>query len=324
MKKSSLSILLNTALLFVFFAHTGCERQPETKTYLIGFVNPNPLEKEGAHGFLRNMPKYGYIEGTNVTYIKHESRDKKGIEHALREMAAKNVDLIFTMTTPATRMAKEITKGTNIPVVFVLYDAVEAGVVKRLVDHSTNLTGVQLHGSTSKALEWLLAIKPDTKHILVPVSFDTGAARQSLEDLQQSAAKSGLELTISEVTSVKELEVSLSSIPEDVDAIFILHSWLTGSNLDLIIDKVKNRNIPIISAGHVDFEAGVVMSYGPIDESVGSQAARLAHSILQGKPPAHLPVENADYILGINLLTAHKLGVDVPDNILKQADYIVR
>jgi putative ABC transport system substrate-binding protein len=319
-----LSFLVIIPVLLVLSVNTGCERQEETKSYVIGFVNPNPLEKEGAHGFLRNMPKHGYGEGKNVTYIRHETRDKKEIEAAIRDMVDRNVDLIFTMTTPAARMAKEITKGTGIPVVFVLYNALKTGVVKEQYLHECNMTGVQLYGSSPKVLEWLLLIKPETEHVLVPITYDTGAAGHSLEDLKQATEKAGIKLTVSEVGTVEELNESLLSMPEDVDAIFMVHSWLTGSNLSLIIDKLAGRNIPVISAGHVDFEAGVAMSYGPIDNSVGAQAARLADKILKGTPPDLLPVERADYILGINLRTANKLGVVIPDIVLKQADYIVR
>ena len=86
-----------------------------SRTYLIGYINPNRTEFEGAQGFLRNMPKFGFMEGKNTTYIRCESKDKAEIEKNLKEMVARKVDLIMTMTTPATKMAKAITRGTDIP-----------------------------------------------------------------------------------------------------------------------------------------------------------------------------------------------------------------
>ncbi len=38
------------------------------------------------------MPKFGYIEGKKVCYIKCESRDLNVIDAALKEMVAKNTD----------------------------------------------------------------------------------------------------------------------------------------------------------------------------------------------------------------------------------------
>lgn len=313
-------IAISLTLLFTSYS---CHRKE--KTYVIGYVNPNPEEEEGAQGFLRNMPKFGFVEGKNVMYIKSETKDMKAMENAIKDMIAKRVDLIFTMTTPATRMAKRLTEGTNIPVVFIMYNAVGTGVVTSMVHPEGNLTGVQLRGSTPKALEFLREIAPRSKHIFVPVSYDTGAAKQSLADLKESAAKRGFRVTVSEVTTVEGLRASMSSMPPDTDAIFLLHSWLVGSNMNIIIDNAIRRKVPIISAGHVDFKNGVVLSYGPMDDRSGMQAARLVHNILIDRTPTFdLPVETADFCLGINLKTAQSMGLKISDDILQQADFIIR
>jgi len=318
---SLIFIAMSLTLLLVNYA---CQQQKE-KTYLIGYVNPNPEEEEGAQGFLRNMPRFGFTEGKNVTYIKSETKDTKVIEKDLKGMVAKRVDLIFAMTTTAAKMAKQATEGTNVPIVFVMYNAVGTGVVKSLIRPGGNLTGIQLRGSTPKSLEFLLAVAPNAKHIFVPIRFDTGAAKQSLEDLKQSSAKCAFKVTVSEVATVEDLKTAMSSMPGDVDAIFMLHSWLVGSNMDIVIDNAIKRKVPVFSAGHVDFKTGVVLSYAPLDDRSGMQAARMARAILQdGNAPADLPVETADFFLGINLKTAQSMGLEIPDSILQQADFIIR
>ncbi|MDH4232414.1 MAG: ABC transporter substrate-binding protein [Nitrospirota bacterium] len=317
-------IFIGIALSALLLAGFACKPEPKEKTYLIGYVNPSPAEKEGAHGFLRNMPKFGYSEGRNLTYIRCESKDKKVIESALRDMVAKKADLIFTITTPATKMAQQITKGTNIPVVFVVYEAVESGLIESLVHPGGNLTGVQLSGSTPKTLDWLLAIAPDTQNIFVPISFDTGAANKSLEALKRTAEMYRIKLTISEVSTVEALRASLASMPEDIDAIFILHSILIGSNIETILETAKKRKVLLASSGHEHHKSGAVFSYGPTDERTGWQAARLAHSILHGANPADLPAETSDFYLGFNLKTAEAIGLEIPNDILQQTDDIVR
>lgn len=297
----------------------------QPRTYVIGYINPNPTEFEGAQGFLRNMPAFGYIEGANTTYIKCETQDKTAIEDAIKEMVAKKVDLIMTMTTPATKMAKEYTEGTGIPVVFILYDATRSGVVESLRRPDSNLTGVQLGGGTPKSLEKLLEIKPAAKHILTPICFDTGAAKRSLEDLADAAKKLEMQLTVAEVNTLEELRNTMNSMPADIDAIFILHTWLVGNNLEPVIAEAVKRKIPVLSAGHVHFDNGLLFSYGPRDEETGVQVARLAHNILKhGAPTTDLPVETSDFFLGINLKTAEAAGIDIPYNFLQQADFIAR
>jgi ABC-type uncharacterized transport system substrate-binding protein len=51
----------------------------------------------------------------------------------------------------------------------------------------------------------------------------------------------------------------------------------------------------------------------------------MARAILQdGNAPAELPVETADFFLGINLKTAQSMGFEIPDSILQQADFVIR
>jgi putative ABC transport system substrate-binding protein len=57
---------------------------------------------------------------------------------------------------------------------------------------------------------------------------------------------------------------------------------------------------------------------------MGKQAAGLADQILKGTKPGDLPVETAEYFLIINLQTAQAIGLDVSDEILRQADTVIR
>ncbi len=308
-------------LLIVLVVSFACQPKKE-KIYLIGIVNPNPGAKAITNGFIDSMKTFGYIEGENVIYIRSENKNTIGND--IKNMVKKPVDLILTVTTPATRKAKKATEGTDIPVVFVMHDPIASGVVQSLADPGGNLTGVQLRGSTPKTLEWLLTAVPDTKHLFVPLAFDTKAARQSLKDLQEVSAKLGVRLTVSEVNTVKEMRETLSSVPESVDAFFVLHSILIVSNLDVLMSAAEGLKIPLVSSGHEHYKKGVAISYGHQNTQVGRQVSRLADKLIKGLPAGNLPVETADYLLGVNLRTAEKIGLDFSDAFLKQADNIIR
>jgi ABC-type uncharacterized transport system substrate-binding protein len=90
---------------------------------------------------------------------------------------------------------------------------IESGVVKSLRDHGGNITGIKIRGSTPKALERLLQIDPNIKHIYIPIAFDTKAAEQSIKDVKEFISGKNITLTISEVNTAEELRASLSSIP---------------------------------------------------------------------------------------------------------------
>ena len=69
---------------------------------------------------------------------------------------------------------------------------------------------------------------------------------------------------------------------------------------------------------------GALVSYGPDQYAQGRQAARLVHKILTGTPPREIPVELPDRIeLIINLKTAKRLGLKIPQPILLRVDRVI-
>lgn len=314
--------LLVIVLLSVFISLSVVSCTVEPKKYVIAIINPNPGLNEVVEKFKSGLNGYGYVEGKNTTYIY--VNNAREIDPALQEFKKNKVDLIFTLTTPATIKAKIAMEGTGIPVVFgTSYDPVKGGIVKSLLHQEENITGIKVGGGTQKALEWLLRIAPEVKRIFVPVKFDTEATSLSLEELKKIATKLKIELIISNIETLQDLKAALSSIPENVGAIFIVNSIFIVSNIDIIVETAIQRKLPT-GAGMGQYKNGVTITYGQDYKHSGEQASRLADKILQGIPASSLPVETADYFLGINLKTAKAIDLEIPDDILIQADFVVR
>ena len=72
-------------------------------------------------------------------------------------------------------------------------------------------------------------------------------------------------------------------------------------------------------------EQGGLASYGPSTRANGRQAARLVAKIMEGEDPANIPVEvNNDIEFVVNLKTAAALGIEIPREVLYQANRIIR
>ena len=66
------------------------------------------------------------------------------------------------------------------------------------------------------------------------------------------------------------------------------------------------------------------MSYGPSYASEGKSGARYVDRILKGARPDELPVEQPTiFELLVNLRTAKRIGITVPQAVLVQADVVI-
>ena len=311
-----------SAVLAAFVLTVWGGSQPDT--FAIGIVNITPAGQPLLDGFKAGMVEQGYVDGDNVTYIYEGPVSIEGLDDAIQNLVEANIDLILAITTPAALQAKQATEGADIPVVFVpSYDPVKSGLVESLINPGGNLTGVRGGGLIPKQMELFLDVAHETKRLFSLYNPDDVGAIQSLADLEEVAAKFDLELVVSEARTAQEVGQALDTIPEDVDAYFHLPSGLLLTHFTRIAQTSIEHKLPLTSVGSGTQEGGL-MSYGPDDFQMGEQASRLAAKVLNGTDPADLPVETADFFLGINLRTADAIGIDIPDHILEQADDIVR
>ena len=322
--KSILGALTLICILSVLVL--GCDPlEKKPKKHIIGIVNLTPRLDAVIEGFKAGLAAQGYIEGKNIEYIyQGPATSPADLEPILDELIKMDVDLIFCLTTPAAKKAKMAVSGLDIPIVFApIYAPVRSGIVSGIVEHKENITGVKIGGNSPKALEWLLKIDPEIKRVFVPFDRENSATRQSYMDLSKGASKLGVELVVSELSTLNELKDAFSGMPEDVDAIWLLNSFFLVSNIDLFMEKVYERRIPIGAAAS-QHRAGVLVTYGQFHERTGKQAGHLADKVLRGAPARELPVEMSDFFLGINLRTAQRIGLEVPEEVLEHADSIVR
>jgi putative tryptophan/tyrosine transport system substrate-binding protein len=323
-----------SALVIVGLLLVGVGSQLAKPTiFRIGVLNPDPPFDEMLDGFKAQMAELGYVEGQTIEYLYDgpTTHEPGKLEAAAMALMEAQVDLIFAITTPAANVAKQSVSGTNIPVVFwVIADPLAEGYVQTMQRPGGNMTGVTIGvegiASEGRRLEWLMQVAPGIQNIYVPYNPDDPLVmEQALPTIQNVATSLDIELVLEEVHTREAAQASAENIPEDADAIYILYSDRTVMSARLaFIESAIQRQLPLSMFRSEDAGEGALVTFGTKHFPIGEQAARMADQILNGTPASEMPVEIPEVYLSINLQTASAIGLEIPDTILRQADFVIR
>jgi len=209
--------------------------------------------------------------------------------------------------------------------VFVpLTDPVGAGVVDSIEEPGANITGVTFGIQEIKRMEWLLRVAPDAQRIFVPYNDEDNSARIAFEGVQAMTDTFDIEIVPETARNDEEIQEVIDNIPDDVDAIFLLPDSLVMSRVDGFSAAAVEQGLPISAPSIPAVESGALIAFSMDFHVAGIQASTLANRILNGASPTDLPVETTEFFLAVNLETADAIGIEISDEILGQANTIVR
>ena len=301
----------------------ACSSPP--KPYTIGIISYVSVHAPVIEGFKAGMTSLGYREGEDIIYIDNGPVEPtpQDVDAEIKKLLEQNIDLLFSVGNLATLRAKHAAEGTTIPIVFgAIAHPIEERFVESISHPGGKLTGTQTSGQGPKALEWLVTILPDARKVYVPYNPRDEASVIQLNGLDKAPLQLGIELVFDEIASVEEAVAAIENLPDDIDAIFRIPSpTLDPRNAELSQTAITRR-LPMSAS--LPLDKAVLLTLAVDFFEAGKQTARLAHQIRQGEKPADLPVETAEIFLTINLKTAEEIGLDIPDEILLQADTIIR
>jgi putative ABC transport system substrate-binding protein len=159
-----------TLALTLLLAPLASDRQAAAKVPLIGFLSVTDPAAAAAvlEPFRQGLHELGYVEGQTIVL---EERWAEGTLDRLPDLATelvqRKVDIIVAVGAPAAKAAQHATR--TIPIVALIGDPVEMGLVASLARPGGNLTGVS--GQTAevggKRLELLKEAVPQASRVAV-------------------------------------------------------------------------------------------------------------------------------------------------------------
>ncbi len=322
----SLYRVLILSILLLSLAGCNNQESAQKSQLIIGLATNNPNGLNNIEGFRQAMARLGYVEGENVSYQFSGSFAKgEELKNSLNDMVNTPVDLIFTAGTGTGVMAHKLTSDQQIPVVFgVIADPVSSGVLDNLERPGGHITGIMISPNQSQRLKYLVDMVPGIKNIYILHDPDNTAATSALSQVRQFASRLGVQLDIHQARTAEQVEQALESLPANIDAIFMLPDSTVNRHQNKLLQVAIDRKLPVSGPSIIQAEKGALFAYGIVHHEAGAQAAPIADMVLKGSNPGDLPIQTADFFLGINMATAEKIGINIPDHFLRQAHKVIR
>ena len=314
------------ALSLVFFVPALVVEARAAKVWRIGVLG-TATESSRWAPFREALREAGYVEGQNITL---ERRSSGGRPEPLPDLAAElvrlRVDVIVADGNPAIAAAQRATR--TIPIVMVLaMDPVASGFTGNLARPGGNITGLtvqatDLHGKT---LQLLKEAVPTASRVTVLWDPTEPGRQDQAKGAAVAARALGLQAQLLEARGPVELEsIFATMIRQRPDAVLVHPSQMIFTHRARIAELAARSRLPAMSIIRWFPEAGGLLSYGGRDSDRFQRAAHYVDKLLKGAKPAELPIEQpTKFELVINMKTAKRLGLKVPQSLLLQADLVI-
>lgn len=325
-KKRKLSMLLCGILTMSLFM--GCGSNSESNNDDVKNIGVLQLIQHSAldaanEGFVDALKEAGYEDGKNIKIEQQNAQGKiDTAQQIANQFVSSKKDLIFAIATPSAQAAYNATK--DIPIVFTaVTDPVADSLVKSLDNSGNNLTGTSDMADIEEQLELYTKVLPEMKTLgIIYTTSETNSVNQ-VKLLKELAPKFGLTIKEIGVANINEINQNLTSAIKDIDALYAPTDNNVAASYELVAQIALSNNVPVLGAEPAVVEVGGLICKGIDYYELGKMAGDKAVQILEGKKPSEIPSETMpELAITVNTDAAEKLGVTIPDDVLKDANKV--
>lgn len=256
-----------------------------------------------------------FPSGTNLVEYDLQG-DLEAGRKAGRKIRASNAKLVLAVGLKAALAAKlEI---LDIPVVYCMvlnpakYDLLRP-----------NMDGIGVGTPINQQLEILNRLVPSLKR--VGVLFDPTKTNGLIQHARQLAQDQGLQVISKSVSSEKEVPDALRTLIPTIDSVWLIpdSTVITEDSIDFLLSSTLEANVPVLGFSSGLVRSGALLGLYVKYEDIGTQAAELTLSILNGKTnPRGTLHDPAHVSIALNLKVAKFLNIDIPASMRREADEI--
>ncbi len=324
--------LCSYLIILSFIFVSGISNAWAGKVVTVGVARwgSNPSFGFSIDGFKKGLADNGYIEGDNIRFvIKNPENDLKTQREIIGSFISDKVDLIYSLTTPGTVVAKDMTgKMDNpIPVVFSICTyPVESNLIASLESSENNLVGTRNYVPFPQQYYVFERLYPDTKSIAVVRRVGELNSSNQFKEVKMLLEGRGIKVVDVAAVDLDDMHNKLQAVISSVDSVFSTCDTLTHSvgGEEIIVALSKKYKKPSFACNKEGVLKGHLIGNVGDFRAIGEISGEKAALILKGAKPTWLETESPreNYII-LNQTTADILNLDVPDDILETVKEIV-
>jgi putative ABC transport system substrate-binding protein len=264
------------------------------------------------------MKDLGYIEGDGIVYQTENAHfDTSLLPQIISTLKASRPALIVTIATPVTQAAKQIMKGSGIPVVFAaVIDPVAAKLVPSWTQSAEDMAGASNQEDVREVLGFMRKLFPDARRIGFPYNPGEDNNVSVFQRLKAAAPDVGFTVTEVAIDASADVPVRIASLKGRVDFLYTPSGGLIQPAMPAIAAAAGQIGVPIIDSGVGWVKQNIALAGFALDYAkVGASAADIAVKILKGTKPADIPTARPgpnDYEAAISEQQMKKLGMTLP------------
>lgn len=276
---------------------------------------------------LSALRELGWVEGRNLTL---ERRFADGRQERLPDLAAElvglGVQVMVVHSDTELEAARRASQQIPIVVAYAL-DPVRQGLAASLAHPTANVTGLLYADPefSAKSMQILKELLPAMRRYGILYQAGISPIEQNVKIVEAAARAIGIDCYRFPVRNVEDVDAALVDAKKKrVDVLRVVDAGLVTSAEPRILKFATSNLLPTSYTSSGPVGRGALISYTPNALERMSRVAALVDKILKGAKPAELPFEYAmRYDLIINLKTARRLGIAVPQSLLLRADKVI-
>jgi putative ABC transport system substrate-binding protein len=310
-----------TLVLASLVACGGDDAKPD-KTIALLRTSILPVASQSA--FLDELANEGWVEGENLTVLDPDPEevhpDVTDAADAVRGWIDAGADLIVAFSTQSALAAMEATD--DVPILAIANDPVASGMVADPRAPEGNVTGLAFHVPADRTLDIARRIGDDITRIGVLYPADDPGAVPIKEALEGAGAELDLTLVAESFVGPDDVADAVGRlVAAGVQVVITVNAPATVNAMDQIGEATSDAMLPIVA--NIETNTAAVVVLAPEVVQTYRQAAQQAARLFDGADVADVPIEEpGDYRLVVRADVAEHLGIELPTDLVEQADEV--